>query len=105
MPIEETIAKYNQIVAESQETMRDKDHDYGESWRYMRLPSITDQILIKVKRIQQLEQLAMEGKETKVAEGRESEYKDIINYCVFAIIKLREEKQGIRYLDFKNSDD
>ncbi|HEX9743798.1 MAG TPA: DUF1599 domain-containing protein [bacterium] len=93
MPIDDTIKKYNQIINETQETMRAKDHDYGESWRYMRLPSITDQILIKVKRIQRLEELAAKGESSRVAEGRESEYKDIINYCVFGIIKLREEKE------------
>jgi hypothetical protein len=91
MAIEETIAEYDKIVAECQELMRSKDHDYGESWRLMRLPSITDQILVKVKRIQQLEELASYGRDAKVAEGRESEYKDIINYCVFGIIKLRED--------------
>ena len=92
MSIEDTIRQYNEIIAEAQAVLRAKDHDYGESWRYMRLPSITDQILIKVKRIQKLEELAMKGEAPLVAEGRESEYRDIINYCVFAIIKLREEK-------------
>lgn len=91
MAIENTIEHYNRIIAHAQEVMRAKDHDYGESWRYMRLPSITDQILVKVKRIQQIEELAARGEDTKVAEGRESEYMDIINYCVFAMIKLREE--------------
>ena len=92
MAIEDTIRHYNRIVAEAQELLRAKDHDYGESWRLMRLPSITDQILVKVRRVQQLEELAMKGENPKVAEGRESEYRDIINYCVFAIIRLREEK-------------
>jgi hypothetical protein len=92
MAIEDTIRHYNQIVAEAQELLRAKDHDYGESWRVMRLPSITDQILVKVRRVQQLEELAMKGENPKVAEGRESEYRDIINYCVFAIIRLREER-------------
>lgn len=92
MAIEDTIRHYNQIVAEAQELLRAKDHDYGESWRLMRLPSITDQILVKVRRVQQLEELDMKGENPKVAEGRESEYRDIINYCVFAIIRLREEK-------------
>ena len=92
MAIEDTIKNYNEIVAEAQELLRAKDHDYGESWRLMRIPSITDQILVKVRRIQQLEELAMKGENPKVAEGRESEYRDIINYCVFAMIRLREEK-------------
>ena len=93
MPIDDTIRQYNEIIAEAQDLVRAKDHDYGESWRFMRLPSITDQILIKVKRIQRLEELAEKGEAAKVAEGRESEYRDIINYCVFAIIKLREGKE------------
>jgi hypothetical protein len=46
-----------------------------------------------VKRIQRLEELAAKGESSRVAEGRESEYKDIINYCIFGIIKLREEKE------------
>jgi hypothetical protein len=92
MAIEDTIRRYNEIVAEAQDLLRAKDHDYGESWRVMRLPSITDQILVKVRRVQQLEELAMKGENPKVAEGRESEYRDIINYCVFAIIRLREER-------------
>ncbi len=94
MPIEDTIRQYNDIVEEAQKLLIAKDHDYGESWRDMRLPSITDQILIKAKRVQRLEELASRGEEAKVAEGRESEYRDIINYCVFAIIKLREERAG-----------
>ena len=94
MSIDETIKIYDEIVAETQSVMRAKDHDYSESWRLMRISSITDQILVKVKRIQHLEELIAKGEEAKVAEGRESEYKDIINYCVFAIIKLREEASG-----------
>ncbi len=94
MPVEDTIRQYNEIVAEAQSLLRAKDHDYGESWRDMRLPSITDQILIKVKRIQRLEELDATGEQAQVAEGRESEYRDIINYCVFAIIKLREQRAG-----------
>lgn len=91
MAIEDTITVYKEIIGECQALMRAKDHDYGESWRLMRLPSITDQILVKVRRIQQLEDLASRGEGAQVAEGRESEYKDIINYCIFSIIKLREE--------------
>ena len=94
MSIEDTITQYNKIIAEAQELMRAKDHDYGESWRYMRLPSITDQILVKVKRIQQIEDLVARGESVKVAEGRESEFLDIINYSALALIKLREESRG-----------
>lgn len=93
MAVENTLRHYNEIVKEAQDLLIAKDHDYGESWRDMRLPSITDQILIKVKRVQRLEELAIRGESAKVAEGRESEYRDIINYCVFGIIKLREERE------------
>ena len=95
MSVEDTIRVYNEIVAEAQALLRAKDHDYGESWRDMRLPSITDQILVKVNRVRRLEELSAKGEDSKVAEGRESEYRDIMNYCVFAIIKLREEKRGL----------
>ena len=92
MAVEDTIRIYNEIISETQATLVAKDHDYGESWRDMRISSITDQILVKIKRVQQLEELDRKGEDSKVAEGRESEYKDIINYCIFAIIKLREEE-------------
>ena len=87
---EELTKKYDAIIAETREIMIKKNHDYGSSWREMRVPSITDQILVKVRRVQQLEELASKGEKSKVAEGRISEYRDIINYCVFAVIKLRE---------------
>lgn len=87
---DELIKKYDEIIAETRDIMIKKNHDYGSSWREMRIPSITDQILVKVRRIQQLEELADKGEKSKVAEGRISEYRDIINYCVFAIIKMRE---------------
>ena len=88
--IEELAKKYDEIISETREIMVRKNHDYGDSWREMRVPSITDQILVKVRRVQQLEELAQKGEKSKVAEGRISEYRDIINYCVFAIVKLRE---------------
>jgi len=94
MAVDDTIRIYNEVVTEAQALLKAKDFDYGESWRDMRLPSITDQILVKVNRVIRLEELAAKGEDSKVAEGRESEYRDIMNYCVFAIIKLREEKNA-----------
>jgi len=82
---------YDDIVKECKSLMLSKNHDYGESWREMRITSITDQILIKVRRIRRLEDLKMSGEKPKVSEGIESEYRDILNYCVFAMIKLNEE--------------
>jgi len=88
---EKLAQKYDDIIAETRAIMLAKNHDYGSSWREMRVTSITDQILVKIKRVQKLEELESKGEQSKVAEGRISEYRDIINYCVFAIIKLREE--------------
>ena len=65
--------------------MMDKNHDYGEAWRSMRLSSLTDIILMKLKRIKQIED--NEGK-TFVSEGVDANYHDIINYSVFALIKI-----------------
>ena len=88
--IDKLTKQYDEIIEETRGIMIRKNHDYGDSWREMRVPSITDQILVKVRRIQQLEELEQKGEKSKVAEGRISEYRDIINYCVFAVIKLRE---------------
>jgi len=81
-----TILAAESILADALEVMRAKNADYGDSWREMRLPSITDQILVKVMRIRSIEE---SGGPPKVSEGVESEYRDIINYCVFALIKLQ----------------
>ena len=84
-----TLEEYDEILKEIRELMIAKNADYGDSWRTMRLSSITDQILVKAYRIRSLE----ESKEPpKVSEGIESEYRDILNYSIFALIKLRETK-------------
>lgn len=63
-----------------------KHEDYGSSWRILRLPSLTDQILIKAKRIRTIQELG----EQKVVDGIESEYLGIINYCVMALIAIKQ---------------
>jgi hypothetical protein len=85
-----TVEAFDAIIAECRRVMEAKNHDYGEAWREMRLASITDQILVKVRRIKRLEDLADAGQEAQVAEGIESEYRDILNYAAFALIKLGE---------------
>ena len=80
-----TIDQYDAILKDVRELMIAKNADYGDSWRIMRLTSITDQILVKVQRIRTLEESA---DAPKVSEGIESEYRDILNYCVFALIKM-----------------
>lgn len=87
LEVEEVMQFFDRITEESIELMKKKNHDYGEIWRDMRVSSMTDLILMKILRIKQIENL--KGK-TKVSEGIESNYFDIINYAVFALIKLTE---------------
>ena len=87
-----TIEGYDTIVAECRELMLNKNHDYGEAWRYMRSTSITDLIMAKVMRVRKLEELHAEGKKAKVSESIESGLMDVFNYVIFGLIKLNEAR-------------
>jgi len=76
---------YDAQMAEVIELLFNKNHDYGEAWRDMRVSSMTDIILMKLFRIKQIEDNA--GK-TLISEGVKAGYQDIINYSVFCLIKL-----------------
>jgi hypothetical protein len=78
---------YDEGVRETFELLQNKNHDYGEAWRDMRVTSITDIILMKLLRVKQIEDNA--GK-TLVSEGVKANYQDIINYAVFAMILSKE---------------
>ncbi len=80
-------ALYEKYTEESFRLMERKNHDYGEAWRDMRVSSLTDLILMKVLRIKQIED--NQG-ETRVSEGVDANYYDMINYALFALIKLEE---------------
>lgn len=80
---------YDREMAQSLDLMVKKNHDYGEGWREMRLSSITDLILAKLLRIKQIEDNAGN---TEVSEGLEANYQDIINYAIFALIRINEDK-------------
>jgi hypothetical protein len=80
-------ALYDSQIAENMRLLQNKNHDYDEAWRQMRVSSMTDLILQKLLRIKQIEDNA--GK-TLVSEGTQANYRDIINYAVFALIKLKE---------------
>ena len=67
--------------------MEDKNHDYGEAWRDMRISSLTDLILMKILRVKQIED--NKGK-TLISEGIDANYYDMINYALFALIKISE---------------
>lgn len=85
LPAEEVAYLYDKQVAENIRLLQAKNHDYGEAWRLMRVSSMTDLILQKLLRIKQIED---NDGATLVSEGLEANYRDIINYAVFALIKL-----------------
>ncbi|MFK5981413.1 MAG: DUF1599 domain-containing protein [Flavobacteriaceae bacterium] len=85
--LEEATAEYDKNVAETKQLMMDKNHDYGEAWRDMRVSSLTDLILQKLLRVKQIED--NKGK-TLVSEGIDANYQDMINYAIFALILLGE---------------
>ena len=80
---------YDDQVEITLELLRNKNHDYGEAWRDMRVSSMTDLILMKIFRTKQIENnLGV----TLVSEGVEANYQDMLNYAVFCLIKLKEEQ-------------
>jgi len=85
LPLTEVMEKYHQVVRETKELMFAKNHDYGEAWREMRITSLTDLILTKIYRVKQIEN--NEGL-TVVSEGVKANYQDMLNYAVFALVKL-----------------
>lgn len=86
---EEALRLYDKYAKATFELMEKKNHDYGEAWRGMRVSSYTDLILMKLYRTKQIEEL--DG-QTLVSEGIDANYQDMINYSVFALIKLEIEK-------------
>jgi len=84
-----TLNLYDKYAKQTKELMMNKNHDYGEAWREMRINSFTDLILMKLNRIKQIED--NNGK-TIISEGIDSHYSDILNYAIFALIKIEEEE-------------
>jgi hypothetical protein len=78
---------YDRYFFTARDLMLDKNHDYDEAWRNMRISSLTDIILMKLMRIKQIED--NQG-EPSFSEGVDANYQDIINYAVFALIKIEE---------------
>lgn len=89
LPYDETAALYEKHFLSTKKLMEDKNHDYGEAWRDMRLSSLTDLILMKILRVKQIED--NQG-QTIISEGIDANYMDMINYSAFALIKLTEGK-------------
>ena len=87
LSFEEAVLQYVEKIAVTKQLMMDKNHDYGEAWRDMRVSSLTDLILQKLLRVKQIEDNLGH---TLVSEGIGANYQDMINYAVFALIHLNE---------------
>ncbi len=88
LPYEEVASLFEKNSAATKQLMLDKNHDYGEAWRDMRVSSLTDLILMKIFRVKQIED---NKGQTIISEGVDANYMDMINYSVFAMIKLNNE--------------
>lgn len=88
LPFEEIAPDYDKHAQSTFELLNNKNHDYGEAWREMRISSITDIILMKLMRVKQIED---NDGATLVSEGVYANYQDMINYAVFCLIKLDED--------------
>lgn len=87
LSVDEAVGLYDAEVEQVRKLFHDKNHDYGEVWREMRVSSMTDLILMKILRIKQIED---NDGATEVSEGVGGNYQDIVNYAIFALIKLSE---------------
>lgn len=87
----ELVTAYDKHINDTLNLMLNKNHDYGEAWRDMRVSSLTDLILMKILRTRQIED--NDGK-TLISEGLDANYQDMINYAIFALIRLNEEEQA-----------
>ncbi|MDC1105843.1 DUF1599 domain-containing protein [Prolixibacteraceae bacterium] len=81
---------FEQQLTGSRDLMLNKNHDYGEAWRQMRISSYTDLILMKIHRTKQIED---NKGNTIISEGVEANYMDMINYAIFALIRLEETSE------------
>jgi hypothetical protein len=89
---DEALKLYDEKIVFAKNLMLDKNHDYDEAWRSMRVQSYTDLILMKLHRTKQIEDL--EG-DTFVSEGIDANYLDMINYSVFALIRLEFDEKSL----------
>ena len=88
LPYDRALELYDKHMGRTLELMLKKNHDYGEAWRQMRISSMTDLILMKIRRIKQIED---NDGHTEISEGVEGGYMDIINYSIFCLMRLSEQ--------------
>jgi len=87
LSVEKASELYDKYINQARGLMENKNHDYDEAWREMRLSSLTDLILMKLLRIKQIED---NKGQTLISEGIDANYLDMINYAIFALIRLDE---------------
>jgi hypothetical protein len=85
--LEQATLYYDKVAQATRSLMIKKNHDYGEAWREMRISSLTDLILMKILRIRQIED---NGGKTLISEGIAANYQDMMNYALFALIRIDE---------------
>jgi hypothetical protein len=90
LSVEESMNLYDQKINQAKSLMLDKNHDYDEAWRSMRIPSYTDLILMKLHRTKQIEDL---GGITLVSEGIDANYLDMMNYALFGLIRMEFDEK------------
>lgn len=86
-----TDEQYTKVINLCRDIFKKKTKDYGTSWRIMRPSSLTDQLFIKANRIRTIQETG----ENKVGESIEDEFKAIVNYCIIALIQLKEDLEDI----------
>ncbi len=89
MRFDELEPMYDEATRETFDLLQNKNHDYDEAWRDMRVSSMTDIILMKLLRVKQIEDI---GGKTLVSEGVKANYQDMINYSVFCLIKISTDR-------------
>ena len=89
---EEAMSQYDKAIQSATALMLNKNHDYDEAWRMMRISSFTDIILQKLLRTKEIEQ---HNGETIISEGVDANYMDMINYALFALIKISEGEENL----------
>lgn len=89
IPIDMLMSLYDEQLITAKNLMVAKNHDYGEAWRDMLISSFTDLIMMRILRIRQI---AVNGGRTLASEGIDANLYDIVNYAIFALIKINEQK-------------
>lgn len=82
--MDRTLHQYDTVITECMALFTKKARDYGTAWRILRVPSLTDQIMIKAQRIRTIQQVGR----SQVEEGIRPELVGIINYAAMALVQL-----------------